>query len=131
MRCFFCGSFLLVVLRVCHIFFSVHCSLVVTCWERANLLALLNVMFYCVFVTFPGGVLGLVWCLIVLIPDLYLLSYFNHVPLFNFLSDRSKALLLLLILFVICVSCLSLSYCLACSLQPYTGKGLTSWLSCV
>ena len=31
---------------------SVLCSLVVTCWERANLLALLYVMFYKVFVTF-------------------------------------------------------------------------------
>ena len=27
---------------------SVHCTLVVTCWERANLLALLYVMFSCV-----------------------------------------------------------------------------------
>ena len=35
-----------------------HCSLVVTCWERANLLALLCVIFTCVFVTFPCGVLG-------------------------------------------------------------------------
>ena len=32
-------------------------------------------MFYCVFVTFPCGVLGQVWCLIVWIPDLCLLSY--------------------------------------------------------
>ena len=34
--------------RACHAFLSVHCSLVVICWERANLLALLYVMFYCV-----------------------------------------------------------------------------------
>ena len=27
-------------------FLSIHCSLVVTCWERADLLALLYVMFY-------------------------------------------------------------------------------------
>ena len=59
-----------------HVFLSVHCSLVVTCWERADLLALLYVMFYCVFVTFPCGVLGQVLCLIVSIPDLCLLSYF-------------------------------------------------------
>ena len=39
--------------RVCHAFFSVYCSLVVTCMERAGLLALLCVMFYCVFVTLP------------------------------------------------------------------------------
>ena len=30
---------------VCHAFLSVHCSLVVTCLERANLLAYLCVMF--------------------------------------------------------------------------------------
>ena len=29
-----------------------------TCWERANLLALLYVMFSCVFVTLPCDVLG-------------------------------------------------------------------------
>ena len=62
--------------RVSHAFLSVHCSLVVTCWERAGLLALLCVMFYCVFVTFPCGVLGQVWYLIVSIPDLCLLTYF-------------------------------------------------------
>ena len=33
-------------------------------------------MFYCVFVTFPCGVLGQVWYLIVSIPDLCLLTYF-------------------------------------------------------
>ena len=33
---------------VCNAFLSEDCSLVVTCWERANLLALLCVMFYCV-----------------------------------------------------------------------------------
>ena len=30
---------------VCHAFLSVQCSIVVTCWERANLLALLCVIF--------------------------------------------------------------------------------------
>ena len=34
------------------------------------------VMFNCVFVTFPGGALGQVWYLIVLISDLCHLSYF-------------------------------------------------------
>ena len=48
-------------------FLYVHCSLVVTCRERASLLALLYVMLYCVFVTFPSGVLGQVCYLIVLI----------------------------------------------------------------
>ena len=39
-------------LSVCHAFLSVHCSLVVTNWERAGLLALLCVVFCCVFVAF-------------------------------------------------------------------------------
>ena len=43
---------------------SVPCSLVITCWERADLLALLCDVFSCVFVTFPYGVLGQVWYLI-------------------------------------------------------------------
>ena len=34
-------------------------------------------MFYCVFVTFPYGVLGQVWYLFVSIPDLCLHSYFK------------------------------------------------------
>ena len=36
---------------------------------------LLFVMFNCVFVTFPCGILGQVWYLIVLIPDLCRLSH--------------------------------------------------------
>ena len=50
-RCFFCGSFLLVMLHVgvCCAVVSVPCSLVVTCWERIDLLAVVFV----VFVTFP------------------------------------------------------------------------------
>ena len=34
---------------VCHDVLSVHCSLIVTCWERVSLLALLFVMFSHVF----------------------------------------------------------------------------------
>ena len=51
------------------VFLSVHWSLVVTCWERADLLTLLYV-----FVTFPCGILGQVVCLIVSISDRCLLS---------------------------------------------------------
>ena len=49
-QCFFCGSFLLVMLHVCVCcaVVSVPCSLVVTCWEKADLLAVSCV----VFVTF-------------------------------------------------------------------------------
>ena len=53
-------------LSCCHV---CHCSIVATCWEKANLLALLYVMFSCVYVTFPSGVMGQVWYLIVSIPD--------------------------------------------------------------
>ena len=43
-----CGSFLLLIFRICHAVLSVNCSLVTP--------ALLYVMFSCVFVTFPCGV---------------------------------------------------------------------------
>ena len=59
-----------------HPFASVHCCLVVTCWERADLLALVSDV-YCILVTFPCGILGQVWYLIVSFPDLCLLSYFK------------------------------------------------------
>ena len=44
----------------------------------------------------------------------------------NILTSRSKAVLLLVIPFAMCVSCLSLSYCLVCFIQPCShllGKG--------
>ena len=59
-----------------HAFASVHCCLVVTCWERADLLALVGDV-YCIFITFPCGILGQVWYLIVSFPDLCHLSYFK------------------------------------------------------
>ena len=46
-----------------------------SCWERAGLLALVCDV-HCGFVTFPFGILGQVWYLIVLIPDLCHLSFF-------------------------------------------------------
>ena len=55
---------------------SVYLCLVVTCWESADLLAL--VCDACVFVTFPCGILGQVWYLIASIPDLCRLSYFSE-----------------------------------------------------
>ena len=61
---------------VSHAFASVHCCLVVTCWERADLLALVGDA-YCSFVTFQYGILGQVWYLIVSFPDICLLSYFD------------------------------------------------------
>ena len=73
--------------HVYHVFLFVHCSRVVTCWERADLLALLFVMYYCVFVTLPCAVLGQVWCLIVSIHDLCLLSNFKSV----YTIEKSKS----------------------------------------
>ena len=61
---------------VSHAIASTHCCLVVTCWERADILALVGDVI-CAFVTFTCGILGQVWCLIVLFPDLCRLSYFN------------------------------------------------------
>ena len=60
---------------VCHAFASVHCCLVVTCRERADLW-LSFVTSNCVFVTFPCVILGQVGYLIESIPDLCQLSYF-------------------------------------------------------
>ena len=63
---------LFVFVCLCYAVLSVPCSLVVTCWESANLLALLYVVFSCASVTFPYGVPGQVWYLIVSITDLCL-----------------------------------------------------------
>ena len=68
-------TFLLFMFCVCHAFLSFHCSLVVICWERADLLDCLYVKFSWVFDTFPCDLQGLVWHLIVSIPGLCLLTY--------------------------------------------------------
>ena len=47
-----------------HALASVYCCLVATCWERAEHLALVLDV-YCVIVSFPCGILGQVWYLIV------------------------------------------------------------------
>ena len=51
-QCFFCGSFLQVMVQVCLCYaaVSVPCSLVVTCWEKADIWVVLCVVFSCVFV---------------------------------------------------------------------------------
>ena len=67
---------MLFVFHVCHAGLSVPFSLMIRCWERADFLTLLYVMFSCVFVTFPYGVLGRLWYLIASIHDLYILPYF-------------------------------------------------------
>ena len=56
---------------VSHAFASVHCCQVVTCWERADLLALVgDFIVFCVI--FPCGILGQVWYLIKSFADSYL-----------------------------------------------------------
>ena len=51
-------SFLLFMFHAClyYTVLSVPCSLVISCLERADLLALLSVMFSCVLFTFPFSV---------------------------------------------------------------------------
>ena len=67
--CYLCFVFVF-----CHTDLSVSGTLVVTCWESGDLLGLWYIMFSCVYVSFPYGVLGQVWYFIVLISDLFLLS---------------------------------------------------------
>ena len=55
---------------------SVYMCFVVTCWERADLLALVCGVQLCVC-HFPIGILGQVWYLIVSIPDLCTFTYIN------------------------------------------------------
>ena len=71
-----------------HAFMSVHGCRVVTCWERSDLLALVGDV-YCSFVTFPCGILGKVWYLIVSFPDLCYLSYYDYVFVFCFLHTQN------------------------------------------
>ena len=68
---------LLICVCLYHTAMFVPYSLVVTCWKMANLLALLYVNFFFVSVTFPYGVLDRVWYLIIWIPELCLLFYFE------------------------------------------------------
>ena len=63
---------------LCYAVLSVPCSLVITCWEIAEPLAISCVVFSCVSVTFPYNVPVEVWYLIVSIPDLCLLPYFEE-----------------------------------------------------
>ena len=63
---------------LCYYVLSVSCSLMVTCWERVDFLDIQYVMVSCVLVTFPYGILGQMWYLIVSIPDLRLLPYFKE-----------------------------------------------------
>ena len=167
-RYFVWWSFVLFMSLVCHAFVFVHCYLVVTWRERADLLALVCDI-YCNFVTFPFGILGQVWYLFASIPDPYCLFYFKPWPRLlrrfkseplpvespdtynmcrslqytsmlrvrlalwhrlkpssEYFTDRSMAMLLLWIVFVIHASCWCVLCCRVCSLHPcghLLGKG--------
>ena len=62
---------------ICHAFVSVHNATLWSPAEKGLTSWLLFVMFNCVFVTFPCGILGQMRYLIVSIPDLCCLSYFD------------------------------------------------------
>ena len=83
--CFCRGSFLLFTFHVCLYYsvVSVPCTLVITCWLRADLLVLLCAMFPCNFITYPYGVKVV---LIVLIPYLCFLLFFYFNSLIIFLE---------------------------------------------
>ena len=59
---------------------SVYMCFVVTCWERADLLALVCGVSL-VVCHFSIGILGQVWYLIVSIPDLCTLTYFKQMAI--------------------------------------------------
>ena len=89
--------------------FLVHCCLVFTCWDRTDLLALVCDV-YCIFVTFPRGILGQVLYWIVSFLDRCRLSYFIIVY-FLFLAALSspagksqKSRLSCVCCFIVCLS---------------------------
>ena len=87
-KCFFCGSFLF-----CFFVFHAirYCLFLAVFWSPVGkgLTSWLSCMWYfLVFVAFPYGVLGKVWYLIVWIPDLFVLSYFEH-----FMTDIIRSLI--------------------------------------
>ena len=124
--CFFCLLFAM------HLYTSVYMCLVVTCRERGDLLALVcGVLLWVRY--FPIGILGQVWFLIVSIPDLCPLTYFEIPPNTKRTNDMVDMVLLLWIFYAFSVFCL-LCLCtrlFICALWSPAGKGVTSWLSFV
>ena len=84
--CFFC---LVSAMPLCA---SVYMCLVVTCWERADLLVFVCgvLLWVC---HFPFGFLGQVWYMMFLIPELCTLTYFGrpHIPNATYKVPRSLA----------------------------------------
>ena len=75
----------------CHAFACVHCCLVITGGERADLLVLVCDV-YCDFVTLPFGTLGQVWYLIESIPDLCC-PFYSDISCFSSASRPRFAIL--------------------------------------
>ena len=65
-----------------YVFVMLPCLFLAALWLLLGWYGLLCVVFSCVLVAFPCGVLGLVWCLVVSIPDLCLLLYFEKLDIF-------------------------------------------------
>ena len=88
--CYFCCVF---VMLSCA---SVYCCLVVTCWETADLLALVCdvILGVCYF---PFGILGQVWQLIISIPDIFPLSYLFTIKTSEFEQVLSKSTMIELV----------------------------------
>ena len=61
---------------LCVVFVMLSHLFIAALWSPAGKGLTLFVMLNCVFVTFPFGILGQVWYLVVLIPDLCCLSYY-------------------------------------------------------
>ena len=59
---------------LCYAVLSVSCSLMITCWETANLLSILCVAFSCVSIALTYDARDQVWNLILSISDLCLIS---------------------------------------------------------
>ena len=65
---------------LCFVFIMLSCLFIAAMWSPAGkglAFWLLFVMFNCVFVTYPYGILGQLWYLIVSFPDICLLTYLN------------------------------------------------------
>ena len=116
-RCFFCGF----IFHVCLVCFSQPCDhLLGKGWPLGSLVCCILLCFchFSIYVLIHIRTKGEV-------------GTDKHVKaLQRFFANRSKALLLLWIFFVVIyVPCLSFLCCRVCSLQPW--DRLTSWLSCV
>ena len=90
----------------------------VTCKEKADLLALLYGIFSCVFVTFSYGILCQVRYLIVSIPVLCLLPYFLSSIYTEYLMNATSPTLLVVFLKFCGCFCQDLKLCMPFDCNP-------------